>query len=253
MTGKGRTCLIALFADIHSNLQAFQACLADARGMCASRYVFLGDYVGYGGDPGPVLDIVQDMCAKGAVAVKGNHDDMAADFDRLMNPSAARAANWTRAQLSVDQIAFLNALPLTLVEEDRLYVHADASAPEKWRYVTNCDTARQSLEAHDARIIFCGHVHQPTIYNLGRDDHLTKFKPEEDYMVPLLTSRRWHIVVPSVGQPRDQKPMAGYALYDPEKSELIIRRVYYDVEAASTRILEAGLPQGLAMRLYGGQ
>jgi diadenosine tetraphosphatase ApaH/serine/threonine PP2A family protein phosphatase len=252
-SGKGHTRLIALFADIHANLQAFEACLADARGMCASRFVFLGDFVGYGGDPGAVLDIVQDMCAKGALAVKGNHDDMAADFDRLMNPSAASAANWTRAQLNGQQTAFLNNLPMTIDEDDRLYVHADASAPEKWRYVTDCDTARRSLEAHRARIIFCGHVHQPTIYNLGRDDSLTKFKPEEDCMVPLLTSRRWHIVVPSVGQPRDYKPMAGYALFNPDKSELTVRRVYYDVEAASNRILEAGLPQGLAMRLYAGQ
>jgi diadenosine tetraphosphatase ApaH/serine/threonine PP2A family protein phosphatase len=245
--------LIALLGDIHSNLQALEACLADAQSQGANRYVFLGDYVGYGGDPAAVLNIVQELCGRGAIAVKGNHDDMAADFDREMNPSAASAANWTRDQLNPRHLAFLDALPLTVTEDDRVYVHADASAPDKWRYVTDCKSAKLSLHASSARVVFGGHVHQPTIYALGRDATITQFDPEDDQVIPLLTSRRWQVVVPSVGQPRDGNPLSGYALYNPITSDLIMRRVLYDIDAAAARILAAGLPHGLASRLHKGR
>jgi predicted phosphodiesterase len=245
--------VIALLGDIHSNLQALEACLYDAHNQGASRFVFLGDFVGYGGDPDAVLERIQALCDKGAVAVKGNHDDMAADFDRDMNPAAASAAKWTRDTLTLSQRAFLSALPMTIVDEDRLYVHADASAPQKWRYVTDCETARFSLECSAARLVFCGHVHQPAIYGLGRDDKITKFLPQEDSVVPLLSSRRWHIVIPSVGQPRDNNPLTGYALYDPANHDLKVRRLPYDVETAASRILVAGLPPSLASRLYKGR
>lgn len=245
--------MIALLGDIHSNLQALEACLADARGMGATRYVFLGDYVGYGGDPEAVLAIIQKLVSCGAIAIKGNHDDMAGDFDRDMNPTAASAAKWTRDQLSHSDRTFLDALPMTIMEEDRLYVHGDATAPAKWRYVTDCDTARDSLAANEARLIFCGHVHQPQIYGLGRDDKMTKFVPEEDAEIPLFGPRRWHVVIPSVGQPRDGNTLAGYAVFDPAKDTFIMRRIPYDIDAAAARILEMGLPGSLANRLYKGR
>jgi diadenosine tetraphosphatase ApaH/serine/threonine PP2A family protein phosphatase len=245
--------LIALFGDIHANLQAFEACLIDAREQGATRFVFLGDFVGYGGDPDAVLSIVQDMCAKGAVAVKGNHDDMAGDFDRDMTPYAAQAANWTRRQLTASQRAFLDALPLAITEEDRLYVHADATAPQKWRYVTNSECARDSLQASEARIIFSGHVHMPAIYGLSADGSIARFIPQHDCPVPLLLTRRWQVVLPSVGQPRDENPLSGYALFDPATREITFRRLPYDIDAAAARICEVGLPQGLANRLHKGR
>lgn len=245
--------MIALIADIHANLQALEACLEDAASQGASRYVFLGDYVGYGGNPATVLDIVQDMCAHGGVAIKGNHDDMAADFDRLMNYNAASAAKWTRTQLNPEHRAFLDTLPMTIAEEDRLYVHGDATAPEKWRYVTDCDTARDSLmAAGDARLIFCGHVHQPQVFGIGRDDKMTRFIPAEDTAIPLFTPRRWHVVVPSVGQPRDGSTLTGYGLFDPKTSEFTVRRLPYDIDGAALAIINADLPIGLANRLYKG-
>lgn len=245
--------MIAFFGDIHSNLQALEACLDDAAEYGVNRTVFLGDFVGYGGDPDAVLTIVQGMCANGALAVKGNHDDMAADFDRGMNPSAARAAKWTRGQLTGEQRSFLDALPLTIADEDRLYVHADASAPAKWHYVTDSACARDSLDATDARIVICGHVHQPAIYSPSGENVMTRFVPEHDCPVPLIKSRRWHIVLPSVGQPRDENPLSGYALFDEAKCEITFRRVPYDIDTAAQRILDADLPSGLASRLHRGR
>jgi diadenosine tetraphosphatase ApaH/serine/threonine PP2A family protein phosphatase len=245
--------VIAFFGDIHSNLQAFEACLDDAANHKVSRFVFLGDFVGYGGDPDAVLNIVQSMCGDGALAVKGNHDDMASDFDREMTHHAASAAKWTRGQLTAPQRVFLDNLPLTITEDDRLYVHADASAPAKWRYVSDAACARDSLDATSARIVICGHVHSPVIYSLNTLDQITAFVPADDSPVPLLTSRRWHIVLPSVGQPRDGNPLSGYALFDEESSEIQFKRLPYDIDAAATRIKAVGLPCGLADRLHKGR
>jgi diadenosine tetraphosphatase ApaH/serine/threonine PP2A family protein phosphatase len=245
--------VIALFGDIHSNIQALEACLEDAEAHGVTRYVFLGDFVGYGGDPGKVLAKIEAMVSDGAVAVKGNHDDMASDFDREMNETAASAANWTRHQLSKEQQKFLDSLPMLIEDEDRLYVHADASAPEKWRYVTDCASAQLSLEGTQSRIVVCGHVHQPAIYGLASDGSISRFVPADEAKVPLLSSRRWHVVLPSVGQPRDGNPLAGYGLYDTNSRQLEFRRLPYDIDGAAASIRAAGLPGRLADRLHVGR
>jgi diadenosine tetraphosphatase ApaH/serine/threonine PP2A family protein phosphatase len=245
--------MIALMGDIHANLQAFEAVMEDARDKGARRFGLLGDYVGYGGDPESVLDRVMDLVDKGASAVRGNHDDMAADFDREMNPTAARAANWTRDRLRADQRDFLDTLPLTHREGDRLHVHADASAPERWRYVNGVASAGASLAATDARVVVCGHVHEPAMYAATADGRHARHKPQPGQIIPLLASRRWHIVLPSVGQPRDGDPTAGYALLSDDGGEVTFHRVPYDIEAAAAAIRRAELPAGLAARLFKGR
>ncbi|GIU66060.1 metallophosphoesterase family protein [Candidatus Phycosocius spiralis] len=245
--------MIALLSDIHSNIQALDACLDDALGIGTRQFVFLGDFVGYGGNPDLVLTRIQDLVAQGALALKGNHDDMAADFDRDMNETAAQAANWTRRQLTPEQLAFLDALPMTITQDDRFYVHGDASEPEKWRYVTDRRSALVSLQAVPHRIVISGHVHLPAIYGLASDGTISKFIPDGEAEVPLLTSRRWQVVLPSVGQPRDGNPLAGYGLYDPATHLLQFRRLAYDIDAAAAAIQAAGLPQRLATRLYMGR
>ncbi len=157
---------IAMFADIHANRQALSACLAQARDFGAERNVFLGDYVGYGADPEWALGTVMQMVEEGALAVRGNHDDAVDNLDERLNVEAQVAIEWTRGVLGQAERRFLDALPLTLEEEDRLYVHADASSPKSWRYVTNAAGALQSMTATTARITFCGHVHRPALYTL---------------------------------------------------------------------------------------
>ena len=245
--------MIALFGDIHSNIQAPEACLEDAQARGVRHHVFLGDFVGYGGDPSKVLARIRTLVEAGAVAVKGNHDDMACDFDREMNETAASAAKWTRNQLSQAEQLFLDDLPMEVCEEDRLYVHADASAPSKWRYVTDCASAQTSLDGTPCRIVVCGHVHQPAIYGQAADGAMTRFVPHDEAHIPLLSSRRWHVVLPSVGQPRDGNPLAGYGLYDPATRQLQFRRLPYDIDGAAASIRAAGLPARLADRLFVGR
>src|SRR4051812_25487767 len=128
--------LLALFADIHANREAFSACLAHAQAVGAQRHVFLGDYVGYGADPEWVVDEVMRRVEAGALAVRGNHDQAVFDTDVRMNETADAAIAWTRGRLSTGQRDFLRGLPLSLEEADRLYVHASAHRPDKWEYIT---------------------------------------------------------------------------------------------------------------------
>src|SRR6202043_1942526 len=116
--------MIALLADIHGNREAMAACLADAERKAADRYVFLGDLVGYGADPGWVTDRAMEYVARGAIAILGNHDAAAAGKSVSMNQTAAEAIAWPRGMLDIAQRNFLENLPLTVAEATRLYVHA---------------------------------------------------------------------------------------------------------------------------------
>ena len=121
--------MIALLADIHGNREALTACLADAERRSADRFIFLGDLVGYGADPGWVVDRVTEHAARGAIVLQGNHDAAAAGAPESMNEVAAEAIMWTRHQLSEAQRAFLKELPLTAEDGDMLFVHASAAEP----------------------------------------------------------------------------------------------------------------------------
>ena len=132
--------LIALFTDIHANREAFEACLAHVGRYPVDRFVFLGDSVGYGADPGFVVDTVRGFVERGAIALLGNHDSAATGTRERMNDEAALAIEWTRAQLDDSQRGFLAGLPLVAEEDDRLYVHASAAEPAHWDDATGQKT-----------------------------------------------------------------------------------------------------------------
>lgn len=244
--------LIAIFADIHANKQAFEACLKQARDDGAERFVLLGDYVGYGGDPVWVTETAMDLVGRGAFAVLGNHDH-AVSHGESMNVEATVAIEWTRGELGSVQRQFLDALPFTQSDADRLYVHADASHPQHWIYVQSTLEAAQSLSSTSAHVTFCGHIHRPALYTLSVTGKMASITPTTGVAMPLLPGRRWLAVIGSVGQPRDGNPAASYAILDTAKNELTYCRAPYDVEAAAARIRGNGLPTWLADRLFRGQ
>ncbi len=245
--------LIALMTDIHGNREAFSACLAHAEQAGAQRYILLGDYVGYGADPAWVVDQVSALVKAGAVALLGNHDEAVLSGDtHAMNPVARAAIEWTRAQLDARQNEFLGGLPLTVEDADRLYVHATADNPAGWGYVLSLEDARDSMLATKCRLTFCGHVHVPALYRLTETAKLADFMPRSGVPIPLLKHRQWLAVIGSVGQPRDRDPAACYGLFDDVSETLTYVRVPYDVATAARKILNAGLPSILGVRLEHG-
>ncbi|HEY8337639.1 MAG TPA: metallophosphoesterase family protein [Tardiphaga sp.] len=245
--------LLAIFADIHGNREAFSACLAAARARGAERFVLLGDFVGYGADPEWVVDTVMELIADGAMAVQGNHDCAVGTPSETMNAEAQAAIEWTRGRLGAEQRRFLADLPLTVEDGERLYVHSEASQPERWRYVKDVSDAARSLIATQAHVTFCGHIHKPALYSMSVTAKMTSFVPSVDVAVPLLQGRRWLAVLGSVGQPRDGNPAAAFAMLDTDRREITYCRVPYDVEAAAQRIRDNGLPHWLADRLLVGR
>jgi diadenosine tetraphosphatase ApaH/serine/threonine PP2A family protein phosphatase len=244
--------LLAFFSDIHANRQAFSACLEAARARGAERIILIGDYVGYGADPEWTVDTVMALVDAGAVAVRGNHDEAIGTPVGTMNAEAQAAIEWTRGRLGAAQRRFLAELPLSLSEDDRLYVHSEASQPARWRYIRSTTDAARSIAATSAKVAFCGHIHRPTLYSMSVTAKMASFVPTTGVPVQLLGSRHWLAVVGSVGQPRDGDPSASFATYDTGSREITYWRVPYDVEAAARRIRENGLPPWLADRLAVG-
>lgn len=245
--------LLAFFSDIHANRQAFAACLEAARARGAERFICLGDIVGYGADPEWSVAAVMEMVGQGGLAVRGNHDNAVGTTSEAMNAEAQAAIEWTRGRLSADQRRFLAELPMGVDDEDRLYVHSEASNPQRWRYIQNSSDAARSMIATEAQVTFCGHIHRPALYSMSVTAKMTSFTPTSNVPVQLLRGRQWLAVVGSVGQPRDGDPAASYVTYDTKSREITYCRVPYDVEAAAKSIRDNGLPAWLAQRLTVGR
>ena len=245
--------LIAIMSDIHANREAFSACLAASEAVGRDHLVILGDIVGYGADPEWCLDTARDLLASGAIALRGNHDDAASKSTQSMTENARLAIEWTRNQLDAEARAFLGHLPMQVSEDDRLYVHASANAPEAWHYMLDADDARSHFACCHAAVSFCGHTHRPALFSAAPAGRITAFTPNSAEPIPLGTQRDWLAVIGAVGQPRDGNPGAAWALYDTHSRELRFQRTAYDIETAARKIRAAGLPEALAERLERGR
>lgn len=243
---------LAILSDIHANREGFEAVLADAELQGVDQWVFLGDLVGYGPDPGWCIDTVEHLVKDGALCVRGNHDRAIAAPDDRINSAARRVIDWTVNRLNARQRLFLGELPLEIRLDDVLFVHASADLPQNWRYVTSAQEAAPSFVATDARLVFCGHVHRAAIYSCDGAGRVAAHALGNRIALPLLRSRRWLSVVGSVGQPRDGTGMASYAMLDLARNELTFRQTSYDASTTARKSRAAGLPESLARRLMIG-
>lgn len=247
---------LALMSDIHANVQALDACMAHARAQGVAQWAFLGDLVGYGANPGEVVDRVRQAVDAGAWVVRGNHDEMAVTPSLAGNTQGGSTAAWTHQVLSADQRQFLEQLPMMHSWEGVLLVHASAQTPERWRYVDGAmqakacmDTAQTSGHKH----VFVGHVHHQGLYYRGGNQDVMHFEPTAGVPVPAPAHRQWVGTVGSVGQPRDGNARAMYAIFDRASQRVTFHRVAYDNHAAAAAIRQAGLPAAMADRLETGR
>lgn len=237
----------AILGDIHGNLEALRNVVEDALGQGVTDFACVGDIVGYNANPAEALDIIRDLKCS---VVKGNHDHYCVNDECLedFHPLAARVVEWTRNQLSQDQITYLRNLPLLAVRDGFTLVHSTLDMPEKWGYVFDALDADASFNYQTTTACFHGHTHLPVCYE--KQERVTRF---EFTRVRLVMGKRYFINVGSVGQPRDGDPRAAYVIFQTRTREVELRRVRYDYAKTGEKIRKAGLPERLAKRLEVGK
>jgi predicted phosphodiesterase len=241
---------IAILADIHSNLAAFEAVLEDVNTKGGFETIWcLGDVVGYGPDPRQCIELLRRY---DHLCVAGNHDWAAVGkIDTLdFNPVAAAACHWTAEQLNDDDIEYLESLPIELNEEDFTLVHGSPREPI-WEYLLSAEAARENFPCFATSFCLVGHSHVPLVYeSLGSAVMSRQFYGEASLK---LGEDRMIINPGGVGQPRDGDPRASYAVYDSTARILYHYRVEYDILATQRKMDELGLPVPLIVRLSEGR
>jgi predicted phosphodiesterase len=240
----------AIISDIHGNVEALQAVLADMKTRSVDEIVCLGDIVGYYPDPEKCIELVRNNVK---YCVAGNHDYAAINKIDIQTFTyyAFVAMEWTRNHISKNAMEFLSSLPLSIEQDGLYFTHSSPSNTQDWIYVFP-DSEEAVFEAFNSlvhRLNFIGHTHWPSIM-IQEDDkiilcseHTVKLNPDNFYLVN----------VGSVGQPRDFDSRSCYAIYDSDIDEITLVRVAYDYSVTQKKIIENNLPGFLAERLEKGK
>lgn len=241
-------CLI--IADIHSNLEAFEAVLYDAEKLPGGFDAVwcLGDIVGYGPDPSQCIRLLRGFAP---LCVCGNHDLAAIskiDIDDF-NYEAAAANKWTGEQLSDEDRKFLAALPDVVSVDDFTLVHGSPGAPA-WEYITSAYSAMNNFNHFITQFCLVGHSHVPVYFEY--DNLLVNEGYPGDGDIITMGETRLIINPGSIGQPRDRDPRASYAIYDSQERMILHRRCQYDVGMTQEKMERVGLPGFLISRLGWG-
>ncbi len=239
----------AILADIHGNLTAFQAVVDDARKQGGFDEIWcLGDIVGYGPEPHQCIELLRSFKH---LCIAGNHDWAAignmdtSDF----NPVAAQACHWTATQLTDDDIAYLKALPLTIVQDNFTLTHGSPREPI-WEYLLSVELAVENLDYFTTAYCLIGHSHVPVVFEqMGQG---MDYRVLTHGMKIELGQSRLILNPGGVGQPRDGDPRAAYAIYDSEAQVVSHYRVEYDIAATQEKMKKHGLPLSLILRLSYG-
>jgi len=238
-----------LLSDIHANLTALEAVLADA-GHVEAVWC-LGDLVGYGPNPDEVINQFRELPR--LKAVRGNHDKVIADLESssLFNPAAAFSAEWSKLKISPANFQYLKKLPKGPQVVDRFITICHGSTFDEDYYVFSQFEASESFKFMETSIGFFGHTHFPIIYYL-RNQKLDVVPLSENTRIKLDGNTRYLINPGSIGQPRDKNPASSYIVFDSTKMEISFNRFTYEVSKTQKKIREAGLPELLASRLEAG-
>ena len=247
-----------ILSDIHGNLEALTAALTAATDTWDVLWN-LGDMVGYGASPNEVLDTIRPLSQ---LIVRGNHDRVCCGLTSALgfNPVARAAANWTKEELTAENLAWLRAVPQGPLQPEQPGVTCAHGSPlNEDHYIINMRDAWAPLQQMTTPITFFGHTHIQGGFSQKEHDwhevrpHYHTRNEAESWTMPLPEGTR-HLINPgSIGQPRDCDWRAAYAIYNGEAAEITFHRVPYDLTTAQGRILMAGLPERLAARLREGR
>ncbi len=266
---------IAILSDIHANADALKTVLAMCEELGVDKYASLGDIVGYNAEPLQCLRMVRAL--KPIAMVRGNHDDYTASTDEVMegfNGNARRAILWTRSQLSDDDRRWVGAPPLRVAIPGLpvTLVHATLDSPDTWGYVFDVYHAIDNFSYQLTQLCFCGHSHVPVAFckrpfaagPLRGTEEMPEwisvggalpadFSQVDTFRIQIEPGCKYLFNIGSIGQPRNRDPRASFAIYDDVERVVTRYALPYDVAAAQQKVLDAGLPERLAVRLGLGE
>lgn len=236
-----------VISDIHANLNAFKAVLADAGSV--DQVWFLGDVVGYGPDPDECVELLRNL--PNLLALMGNHDAALMEYipiDRF-NLEAADAIKVQAGLVNQNTRDFLELLKLRIDSDNLTIVHGSPRNPI-WEYILGPSTARENFKHFESQGCLVGHSHVPVIFIQKKNGSIDTLLPKH--------GDRWQadgrfILNPgSVGQPRDFDPRASYVIWDDDEQTWGFYRVEYDITGVQDRIMKLGIPPRQATRLRTG-
>lgn len=234
-----------VFSDIHANAEALEQVAEEVRSLRPDFVVSLGDVVGYGASPRECIEIVDSISD---VRIMGNHDHVAAGLEdaERFNMTARISIEWTREVIGPAHREKLAAYEQVVSHGDCLFAHSSPLSPLDWEYVYTIAQARRILGETSQRFVLVGHTHVPGVISY---DDIQGCRVERSSIIQAEAGRRYLINTGSIGQPRDGVCAASFALVDPERGRINMRRIPYDVTGAQEKIRARGLPDSLASRL----
>ncbi len=244
---------LAVFGDIHGNIEALSAVVDHMAAKNVHRYMCLGDIVGYGASPNQCIDVIRSLPRTNCVL--GNHDAAAVwrYSPYAMTSEAKEVILWTIDRLTEENRDFLQQLPVMTSFGDLCFVHANPYNPEAYRYVINRKYALRSFASASRRLTFIGHSHRPVIITRKNFFQVTFDNARGNTNRSVAGKKKRIINCGSVGQPRDGDPRACYCLLDTRQKSIEFHRLEYDINGAVQKIKAAGLPDFLSRRLLRGR
>ena len=239
----------ALLSDIHGNYEALTQVLHDLENQKVDKVHCLGDVIGYGADPVACLETVSKHCD---IKLMGNHEYAALGLVSTdhYNTAAKESSEWTKAQLSDNELSLIADFEMSRSFDNFYFVHASPFEPDQWRYIIAPNAAIEGFMHFDGKICFNGHTHLPQIF-IEQEDALPRCQIGHDFLPA--PENRYIINVGSVGQPRDNDNRACYLIFDTDEYEVIYRRVEYDIATTQTKMAELQMPELLINRLAIGR
>ena len=239
----------AVLSDIHANLEALEAVLYHAQKQDVDSYVSLGDVVGYGANPNECIEILKSLSCP---SVLGNHDAAVLGLPINMGQDGRKVVNWTRNILSTASFAFLKGMEDLIHDGEVSYCHSNPYRPRNWYYVAEKTYISSSFARSKAKILVFGHTHVPVAITRRNFFCVYVRSPDHSTVVPVAEINRQIFNGGSIGQPRDGDSRAAYLIYDHDKNQIEFYRISYNIGRAAEKIVQAGLPEIFAKRLFSG-
>ncbi len=242
---------LGIFGDIHANLEALTVVLDLMNREKVDQIFCLGDIVGYNTNPGECIDLLRE---REVLCISGNHDRFTSgEVDAVIRSETRYAIEYTRKVLSPDQMDFISSLPEERIWQD-IFLFVHGSPRHKDEYINSLQIARSNIsilkrDRPHVAICFYGHTHLPYIISskdIITDIHQTKTIQLDKRFAYLVNTG-------SVGQPRDQCPLASCAIFDIDNHNITYHRLKYDLATTQKKIIEKGFDPKLAARLEKGR